>query len=137
MASHSPDRFLLISIWTVMPVVAAIMTVETTDMMVRAVHLPSSIEKQVMSPTPAGTKKNERCFSMKLLTSSIMDSFTIPVSRRKSRSNIPITFPGMGRSSALCRKSPRKHTIRIIPNWTRYFIWIIFKRGKDFLLEGI
>lgn len=136
MASHSPDRLLRISIWTVMPVVAAIIMVETTDMIVRAVHFPSRIEKQVISPTPAGTKKNERCFSMKLLTSSIMDSFIIPVSKKKSRSNMPITFPGIGRFSALCRKSPRKHTTRMIPNWTRYFIDIIFQRGKDFLLEG-
>ena len=116
------------SIWTVIPVVTVMMTVETTDMMVRANHFPSSIEKQVISPTAAGTKKNDRCFSMRLLTSSIIDSFIIPVSRKNNKSSMPITFPGMGRASALCRISPRKQTTRIIPNWTRYFIGIIFHK---------
>jgi hypothetical protein len=77
----------------VRPVVTAIIIVETMDIIMRGIHLPCNIEKQVIKPTPAGTKKKERCFSRKLLTSSTIDSFRIPVKRRKTGATYLLRLP--------------------------------------------
>ena len=84
------------------------MAVVTMQIVIRGIKFALIISKEVISPTPAGIKKNARWSRKNEDIVSIFSTLITLVQRSRSRIIIPIILPGTGSDKPFAIISPSK-----------------------------